>query len=194
MSSPVNSIIRAAIRPEDKPLNVLLFTTSEEYESLLCQTGHNFFALNLRQEFWNNSKAILPENYTQINQINNNVEFDCVLCLGRNHYLPQCLVLSRELHLPLIIMELEYADKNSSTKVRGDINLFVNDSQAESWKFKKGDYNLINNAIDQKLYSYNKDKKYTILTAVNNWQKRLSPTVMEFTGNFFKTLNYQLRY
>ena len=43
MLSPISSIIRAATRKSGK-LNILTFPTHERYETMLCKTGHNFYA------------------------------------------------------------------------------------------------------------------------------------------------------
>jgi len=173
MSSAVNSIIRAATRQNGEPLNILLFTTSEEYESLLCKTNHNFFALNLRQERWRNDVALIPENYTEINKIKGNgITFDLILCLGRKKHLKECVVISKELHIPLVIVEQEYPDKYNNEKISGDINIFVTHEQAKSWGFKENEYTIINNAINQHLYSYNENKSKTILTAINSWKRK----------------------
>ena len=64
MVSPTSSIIRAATRSVREPLNILTFPTHERYETLLCQTGHNFYSYRAEGiKDWNTNYGEIPDNY-----------------------------------------------------------------------------------------------------------------------------------
>ena len=44
MPTKMSSIIRGATRTPVEKLNILTFPTHERYETMLCKTGHNFYA------------------------------------------------------------------------------------------------------------------------------------------------------
>jgi glycosyltransferase involved in cell wall biosynthesis len=65
------------VKQGDK-LNILVFPTHERYEHNLCQTGHNFYSLNIGKG-WERAYSEVPENYHLIDSIPEYVDFDLIL-------------------------------------------------------------------------------------------------------------------
>lgn len=170
MSLVVKSILRAALRHEDEPLNIISISPSENFLHNLSQTGHNFYTIGKR---WDHTKVLLPENVKEAFNIESNNFYDLVLCSGRNRQFHEAKSLSRKLHIPLVLLELDFPNPNRELdKMNGDINVFLSDNQALAWGYKK-DYILINNCVDTNLFALQStDRKNQILTAIPNWKER----------------------
>lgn len=170
MSIAVESILKAAIREEDEPLNLILINSAERYSTYLSQTNHNFYLTGKR---WSHPLALFPENFKELRSIDYGVGYDAVLCLGRYRGLNEARKISKVFHLPLILAELDYPNPNTELdKQSADINIFVNEIQAKAWKFST-DYHLINNCVDSNLFAFqNTVREEKCLTAIQNWRER----------------------
>ena len=74
----IRNIMRRS-NPTEK-LNILTFPTHERYEENLCRTGHNFYSLTvLPGKEWDEDYAKVPDNYTILHEIPNDIEFDLIL-------------------------------------------------------------------------------------------------------------------
>ncbi len=170
MITAMESIIRAATRQDDEPLNILLFNSDERYETSLSKTNHNFYLLGNK---WNNTKRLMPENFTEIFGLSYGIGFDLVLCLGRYRGLEDCLTVSQTCHAPLVLAELDYPNPNKEFKLqKGDINVFIDDQQAFAWGFKTN-YHLVDNCFDADLFTLdNTPKENVAVTNISNWKER----------------------
>lgn len=170
MSIIIESIIRAATRKNSEPLNIILVGASERYEGYLSHTGHNFYSFGKR---WNHLAHLIPENLKEVFSLEYGLGYDLVLCLGRKRDLAKAKVISKNYHIPLVLAELDFPNPNQEVlKEEGDINVFINKSQAAAWGFKK-DYLTINNCVDINLFTLGDTKReLTAMTAIHFWKER----------------------
>lgn len=170
MITAMESIIRAATRENEKPLNIILFNSDERYAASLSKTGHNFYILGNK---WNHKTRLLPENFTEITNLNYGVGYDLVLCLGRYRGFNECKIISNSCHAILVLAELDFPNPNKEFKIqKGDINVFVDDKQANTWGLKTG-YHLINNCFDSDLFTLdNTPKEKIALTNISPWREK----------------------
>lgn len=166
----MESIIRAATREDGVPLNIILFNSDERYAASLAKTGHNFYLLGNR---WNHKTRLLPENFTEIANLNYGIGYDLVLCLGRYRGFNECRAISNSCHVPLVLAELDSPNPNVEFKTQsGDINIFIDNKQANAWGLKTG-YHLINNCFDSDLFTLdNTPKEDIVLTNITLWRER----------------------
>ena len=139
MLSPVSSITRASARRINDPLNILTFPTHERYETLLCKTGHNFYAYRAEGiKDWNTNNAAIPENYTLLDptlgdkQIPAYLDFDLVLSQNKFGQFQLAEPIAKRFHLPLVSLEhtlpVPYWPPEVLEQTRtmqGDINVFI---------------------------------------------------------------------
>lgn len=169
----LDSIIKAATC-KDGPLNIIMFTENESYESLIAQANHNFYAFNTRQKEWIFSVRPRPEKYNEATALQHGLGYNAVLSLGRNINYETCLKVSKELHVPLIIFEKDYPQANKKiSKIKGHINIFLSDDQAKEWGFSKDEYELLTLGVDTNIFKPKKvPYENKIFTAINNWRKK----------------------
>ena len=143
----MRSIIRAAIKNQDDPHNILMLLDENNltYISKLAETGNTFyFWEDVNEMGWNNSVAMKPENILSIKgqALPEYIDFDIVLCSNRGFF-QFCKNIADFWHLPLILFESqvpdeEYkqADPQGWLEVRqceGDINVFASDESRNNW-------------------------------------------------------------
>ena len=189
MSNPVASITRAATRKFNEPLNILTFPTHERYESLLCRTGHNFYAYRAEGvKDWNSNYAPLPENYQLLDpdlgesQIPLNVDFDLILSQNKFGQFQIAEPLSKRLHLPMVSLEhtlpVPYWPPNvkESTKyMRGDTNIFISEYSILDWDWSPqgNDTAVITHGVDSQTFKPQEvERENQILSVVNDWINR----------------------
>jgi glycosyltransferase involved in cell wall biosynthesis len=169
MSIALESIIRAATRDSSEPLNIILLNSNERYQSLLAKTGHNFYLMGK----WNHTGSLIPENFRQVMALEYGIGYDLVICLGRNRHLQDAKKISKSYHLPLLLLELDYPNVNKEIKKEeGDINVFINERQANAWGFNNN-FELVGNGVDNVLFhNMNLDREDSIMTAIPMWKER----------------------
>ena len=187
MISPVSSIIRAATRKNEK-LNILTFPTHERYETMLCKTGHNFYAYRAEGiKDWNDTYAKLPENYQLLdssleeNQIPEYVDFDIVLSQNKFGQFQIAEKLASRMHLPMVSLEhtlpMPQWGENvlkQTDAMRGDINVFISNYSINNWNWQdRKDTMVVTHGIDTDLFSSKElERENTILSVVNDWINR----------------------
>lgn len=190
MLTPVSSITRAATRDPNGPLNILTGPTHESYETNLCKTGHNFYALRGFENFkdWDSRYRPLPSNYILLNpalgmdQIPVGLDFDLVLS---QHKFGQFQVLKQfadMLHLPLLSLEhtLPYptwteARLQSLKTMRGNVNVFISEFSRKGWGWNDDEADVIHHGVDTDIFSAKPmlvPKKAHALSVVNDWINR----------------------
>lgn len=169
MSAQITSIIRAALRKEDKPLNIILTDVSERYIQYLALTGHNFYCAGRK---WNHFKAMFPENVKEISSLEADVGYDLVMSFGRYRNISEAAKIAKSYHIPFLLFEKDLPRPNqNSIKISADYNVFISKYQADAWDFKDA-HSLIKNCVDHNLFSYGSKKENVILSAVTRWRER----------------------
>ena len=159
-------------------LNILTCPTHEAYETNLCKTGHEFFAVRGQGiKDWETKYRPLPDNYTLLNKDLPAVDFDLVLCQNRFGQYPVLAKIAQELHLPLIWLEhtlpvpnwpFEY--KMQISNMRGFKNLYISEFSLNAWGVH-GD--VLHHGIDTELFNNtNQVRQPVLLSVCNDWINR----------------------
>lgn len=146
-------IYKANTIKENRKCNILILTTDEEYETMLCETGHNFYALNSPTlKPWDKEEYPVPENYCILgeNTIPNWLDFDLILIQHKITQYHHAIRVKKALEIPLIIVEkakpqhitkLEQQMEIAKTYI-GDLNIFTSEEIKDSWGIDHNDYVL----------------------------------------------------
>ena len=189
MVSPASSIIRAATRSIREPLNILTFPTHERYETLLCQTGHNFYSYRAEGiKDWNTNYGEIPDNYILLDptlgpqQVPPYVDFDLILSQNKFGQFQIAEDIAYSLHLPLVSLEHTLPMPqwgggvlNSMQAMNGDINVFISNYSIGQWGFSPAEnIKVITHGVDTELFKPNEDieQENHILSVVNDWINR----------------------
>ena len=106
MAIAVSNILRSVYRSQradiDK-LNILtMCRNNEKYIALLAQTQHNFYIHNTH--VWNTSIEKRPSNvYTFLDNFE---PIDYIICYDRAEQYEEALIISRQLHVPIITVDM----------------------------------------------------------------------------------------
>lgn len=105
------SVVRAALRRPNEPLNIVLLRTSEEFDARICRAcpTDRFWAFALPGEApWNTTDVTPPDNLVLFNrnrgddQFSGDMDFDLVISPFRDIPLGTARNLSAQFHLPLL--------------------------------------------------------------------------------------------
>ena len=107
---PIKNIIRSVKRKKDDKLKIITFCeTEEKYNSLLSQTGHDFYLWGEGIDgSWNELVENKPSNIYKLSDVSKNIYenyFDLVVCHNRIEQYNIGEAISNSLHLPLIIID-----------------------------------------------------------------------------------------
>ena len=112
MISPMTSILEKSLGAGVRRLNILTSPTHERYETGLCLTGHNFYALRAEGiKDWNCKHGTIPKNYhlldrrKEIRQAILHKPIDIVLSQNKFGQYQVLSDIARQLHVPLICLE-----------------------------------------------------------------------------------------
>jgi hypothetical protein len=188
MFSKMQSVLRAATRQSDEPLNILTVCTHESYETNLCKTGHNFYAFRLDTlKNWDKKYRPVPKNYTLLNphrgqeQLPEWVDFDLVLSQNKFASLQILQQFAQELQLPLVSLEHCLPGENSGEArlralkaLRGDVNVFISEFSRKGWMWGDDEADVVHHGIDTSLFCSSPivDKAPHALSVVNAWIER----------------------
>lgn len=178
MLSPVSGILRGINRPEK--LNILTFPTHERYETLLAQTGHNFFSLyHPSLKYWRKDYAAVPENYKIFKEVPPLwLDIDLVLVQSKFGQYQLGLKYAREKGVTLMCLEhtlpLPGWDERYTNEIKkrtGDINIYISEYSKDIWGDSSG--RVIHHGIDTDLFKpADCDKTEHVLSVVNDWINR----------------------
>lgn len=179
--SKVRRIIDLSNREKDKTYNILTFPTHERYETQLCKTGHNFYALNITNgKKWNESQTPIPNNYYVLpeNQICDYINYDFILVQSRYWQYEVAANINKGLQLPMIVLDHtlppEISEDQLSTlrSMTGNLNVFISEFSQKSWNI----YNnaeVIHHGIDSDFFATREIiKEKHVLTVANDFIKR----------------------
>jgi len=129
-------IYKANAPEENRKCNILIFTTDEEYETMLCETGHNK----------------IPENYCVLgeNTIPFWLDFDLVLIQHKATQYNQAMKIKEALQIPLVVVEKAMPQHINKLEQQlemlksyiGDLNVFTTQEIREAWGIEHNPYVL----------------------------------------------------
>lgn len=137
-------------------LNILTFATHERYEQGLCQTGHNFYSLDIGGKTWDAAYGEAPSNYHQIKMIPNTLKIDLVLAQHQSH-LPAAMEISKNFGVPVILLthvlpqpsedwQVEWMRKNALELTSN--NVFISNYSKSIWMGENSNAKVIEHGID----------------------------------------------
>lgn len=184
MTTPIQSILRAATRGPDEPLNILSMATHERFESCWGLTPHRFYVYRERgMKEWKTEYAPVPHNYTLLpynTSLPTYVDFDVVLSQSKFAQYSTAKRFAQELGIPLISLEHTLPHPNWSPiqteqvrRLRGNVNVFLSEFSREAWGWE-GDYKIVGPGIDDNIFvpKWYNEKHNIILSVVNDWINR----------------------
>jgi len=178
----------------DRPLNILTVICHERYESGLCMTGHNFYALYQQGlKTWTADFAEIPENYhilresysiqDALDSIPDYVNIDLVLSHHRFGSYQLLAPIAKFLRVPLISLEhtLPLRTDNGGwhssrfdqlRSMKGEENIFISDFSRIAWMFDPEESHVIEHGIDTRLFAPKGERQNVCLSVVNDWINR----------------------
>ena len=169
---PIKNLVRSVKRKKDDKLKIITFCeTEEKYNSLLAQTGHDFYLWGEGiDNNWNDLVENKPSNIYKLPDVSKNIYenyFDLVICHNRIEQYNISEALSQALHLPIIIIDHcgEKVIKSSpifSNVTTSDIkllyqreslvNVCTHPQLIKEWPNPKKGSIVINTAVDTEKY------------------------------------------
>ena len=178
----VDKIIQQANTPVRSRLNILTVPSHERYETQICKTGHNFFAIDFSEgKKWEVKSAPIPKNYyiMPTDQLTTHIDYDVILIHDKKLY-EVALDLAKKVKAPIVIVEHqqpipelfgEQYISDYKSKL-GDVNVFVTDVGQKAWNIKHNSL-VINHSIDYNLFNDKKlDRTNSIISVVNDFVQR----------------------
>tara|TARA_B100001778_G_scaffold334979_1_gene350166 strand:- start:7588 stop:8121 length:534 start_codon:yes stop_codon:yes gene_type:complete len=146
-------IVKANAVPEKRKCNCLVFTTDEEYETMLCKTGHNFYAINSPGfKRWDTDDFDMPDNYCILGEsvIPNWMDFDVIIIQHKLGQYNQAVKIQQHLRIPMIVVEhsipqnIPKMERNieASKQMVGDLNIFPTEEIQNAWGVTHNPYVL----------------------------------------------------
>ena len=153
-------ITKANAIPEHRKCNCLIFTTNEEYETMLCKTGHNFYAVNSAGfKKWDEEDFEIPDNYCVLGDgfIPNWLDFDVIIVQHKLGQYNQAARMKQYLNIPMIVVEHslpQHISKleqqlESAKQMVGDLNIFTTEEIQEAWGIDYNPYVLTSNPEEE---------------------------------------------
>ena len=172
-----------SITNKEKPekYNILTFPTHERYESELCKTGHNFYALTSKNiKRWNANQTPIPLNYHILpdDQLCDYLNYDFILVQSKFGQFQIAQQVNRILNLPIICLEhtlptpqtMSNSQIEQMRNMRGDINIFISEFSRKAWGL---DGIIVHHGVDTKTFAPNENAKQShILTVANDFINR----------------------
>lgn len=169
-------------------LNILTFTTHERYESHLCKTGHNFYALNYGKA-WDKDYANIPNNYHIINEIPEYLDIDIILShtsCERLQIAHDMLSQTRnskvnKLAIPIIrhthVLPDIRLNVGDQIKIFQNIpvycNSFISNFSRNAWGYNQHNSHVIEHGIDTDFWKPGAASRNNLcLSVVNDWPNR----------------------
>lgn len=183
-TSAIGSIIRAARRRPGEPLNILTFSTHESYQSTLAELPHHFYLYEVPGlKTWNPAFRQLPANHTIVkDSLPPHVDLDLVLSQEASMQYPVARQLSKELQLPLIVLEhtLPHPEMTASylqmlkKSQPCDAKVFISEYSREKWGWGEAEASVIHHGINTELFTpeNSRGRERVLLSVVNDWINR----------------------
>lgn len=186
MSTAGIKSILSRLNKNYKRLNILTCPTHERYESNLCKTGHNFYAIRSEQhqiKKWNSSYAPKPINYHLIDMSEiERIPLDLVLIQQKFGQYQLLKPIANQLMLPSIVLEHTLPHPSwpkqqliDLKNMRGELNLFISDYSKEAWGWANDEAHIIKHGIDVDTFVNRtpiEERNNVSLSVVNDWINR----------------------
>lgn len=181
LNNVTRRIIDIANKKLKDKLNILTFPTHERYETQLCKTGHEFYALNISKgKKWNDSQTDIPINYHILpeNQSCDFLNYDIFLVQSKFGQFQIAQQINQNLGLPIICLEhtlptppsMSSSQIENMRKMSGDTNVFISEFSRSAWNLQG---NVIHHGIDTETFKpLNKERNNHILTVANDFVNR----------------------
>ena len=198
---PIKNIVRSVKRKKDDKLKIITFCeTEEKYNSLLSQTGHDFYLWGEGIDSnWNKLVENKPSNIYNLPDVSKNIYenyFDLVVCHNRIEQYNIGEAISNSLHLPLIIIDhcgekVLKASPIFSNVTTQDIkllyqrefllNVCTHNHLVKEWPHENKGSIVINTGVDT--------NKYQPVNLENNFSIILDNFIPEPVAQFLSSLN-----
>lgn len=162
-------------------LNILTFATHERYEQGICETGHNFYSLDIGGKTWDTEYGEVPSNYHQIKMIPNTLKLDLILAQTESH-MPAAMEVSKNFGVPVILLThtlpAPNANINSEVFNWANSNVFISGYSKSIWMGENSNAKVIEHGIDVDFWGtclkpfYGRSKKSHCLSVVNEFPTR----------------------
>ena len=180
-NNTVDRLISITNRVKPQKYNILTFPTHERYESELCKTNHNFYALNITNaKKWNSGQTPVPTNYHILpeNQLCNYIDYDFILVQSKFGQFQMAQNINQQLSLPIICLEhtiptpqtISKAQLEEMRGMNGDFNIFISEFSKKAWGM---DGIIVHHGVDTNLFAPNNtEKNSSVLTVANDFINR----------------------
>lgn len=182
LNNTTSRIISLCNKTSKKKYNILTFPTHERYETELCKTQHEFYALNLpKMKQWNSKQTPVPTNYHILpeNQLCDYLNYDFLLVQSKFGQFQAAQHVNQQLGIPIICLEHTLPTPPSMTvnqieqmrHMRGDINVFISDYSKKAWGING---NVIHHGVDTNTFCPKEhgSQGNTVLTVANDFINR----------------------
>lgn len=178
-NNTVDRLITIANRPQKEKYKILTFPTHERYETQLCKTGHEFYALDLQNmKKWNISQTPVPPNYHILpeNQLCSFLDYDFILVQSKFGQFQAAQQINNQLSLPVICLEHTVPTTSNQNQINamksmnGDVNVFISEYSKKSWGMNGV---VIHHGIDTNKFTQKKvQNNQSVLTVANDFINR----------------------
>lgn len=212
MLTPTTSVLnRINTQIRKRKLNILTCPTHEAYESYLCQTGHNFYALQGVDQYapqgikrWETKYRTTPSNYhifTQFNERLYDVPFDLILSQERFSQLPRALNFRTRWQIPVIHVDHTEPPKDIAPDMvaeliaqRADQHVYITEHNKQAWKGTERGV-VIRHGLDTNKFSgwtgggsagvsvVNLHRERDVFTGYKIWEKVASEVPVKLIGD-----------
>lgn len=151
--------------------------THERYETQLCKTGHNFYALQVDgSKVWNKDQTAIPSNYHILPKNNFYEIIDFDLILSQSKFGQFQLLKNLNLDIPFISLEHTVPTApdhvNNFSKLTGDLNIFISNYSQQAWGIDNNSL-VLHHGVDSDLFTNHGDtRQNVILTVANDFVNR----------------------
>lgn len=148
MLTKVSTTILRQISDPKRKLKILTVPTHEGYQSMLGETGHEFYMLQGDGlKFWDFHTRPLPDNHyifnLPVNQIRGDIPFDLILCQNRLQQYPLLIQIAERTGLPLVMLDhtepppgMPEHDLQQVKQFEASAYVFITEHNRKTWGFE----------------------------------------------------------
>lgn len=179
----ISPYLRRSYIDKSTTLNIITFCTHERYEQNLSKTGHNFYALKVGKT-WNSDCGIQPDNYHQMSQLPEHIDYDLVLCQDGGRY-DQAKQIANLYNVPLIMLthvlpDVRYSEDRQRLhmqhNIKADKHIFISEYNRQKWGMDdREDTSVIHHGIDFNFWSDGVEqvkREERVLSVANKFPER----------------------